>query len=267
MTLHRGVAVIKEGGLVYRPAVRHTDRVSLRSAFIRAKKLQARYTSRLRQVARVIDHLVKGFDASTALGQSMIQAALLRYRDALHPWAEATVDVMVKEVAAADAQGWRRISADIGRGVAREIESAPIAPVMEAMRREQVRLITSLPTEASERVGHVVTEGLSSGRRAEDIAAEIYRTGDVTRSRATLIARTEVGRAATTFQSARAQHAGSQTFVWRTSGDADVRPSHKRLNGTVHRWDAPPVCDSPDIRALPGCTFNCRCYAEPRFDD
>jgi SPP1 gp7 family putative phage head morphogenesis protein len=185
----------------------------------------------------------------------------------LHPWAEATADVFVKEIAAADKEGWRRMSAEIGRGIVKEIDSAPIAPVMAEMKREQVRLITSLPTEAAERVNRIVVEGLSTGRRAEDIAKEIYATGEVTHSRATLIARTETGRAATTLQAARAQHAGSQTFRWVTAGDYDVRSSHKKLNGTVHRWDEPPVCDAPSIRGLPGTTFNCRCFASPIFDD
>lgn len=253
--------------LTWAKPIRHGDRVSLRSAFIRAKKLQARYASRLRGVARAIDHLVKGFDASTALGQSLIQAALIRYRDVLHPWAEAAADTFVKEVAAADSQAWRRLSAEIGRGVTREVESAPIAPVMAQLKREQVELITSLPTEAAERVADRVRNGIAQGLRAEQVAAEIYETGEVTRSRAALIARTETGRAATTLQAARAQHAGSQTFVWRTAGDVDVRKSHKALSGTVHRWDTPPVCDAPGIRALPGCTFNCRCYAEPQFEN
>lgn len=267
MTLHRDIAFIENGALVYRSSVVHRDRISIRSAFIRAKKLQARYSARLRGVARVIDHLVRGFDASTLQGQTLIQAALHKYREVLTPWAEATADTFVKEIAAADQQGWRRMSAEIGRGIEREIQSAPIALVMAEMKADQVKLIRSLPTEAAERVNKVVTEGLSTGRRAEDIAKDVYQTGEVTKSRATLIARTETGRAATTFQAARAQHAGSDTFIWRTAGDYDVRPSHKKLNGTAHRWDQPPVCDSPDIHALPGCTFNCRCYAEPLFGD
>lgn len=267
MTLHRGVALIEKGALVYRPPVRHNDRVSLRSAFIRAKKLQQRYTSRLRGVARAIDHLVKGFDASTPLGQSLIQAALQRYRETITPWAEASAERFVAEIAAADKEGWRRLSAEIGRGIEREIASAPIAPVMAQLKREQVELIRSLPAEASERVADRVRNGVAQGLRAEQVAAEIYETGGVALSRAKLIARTETGRAATTLQAARAQHAGSQTFEWVTAGDYDVRPSHKRLNGTVHRWDTPPVCDAPDIRGLPGTTFNCRCFSRPIFSD
>lgn len=251
----------------YHPRIRHNDRVSVRSAFIRAKKLSQRYAARLRGIAKTIDHLIRGFDATTLHGQTLIQASLLRYREVLTPWAEATADTFVKEVAAADQQGWRRMSAEIGRGIEREIQSAPVAPVMAQMKQDQVRLIRSLPEEAALRVNRLVSEGISKGVRAETIAKDIYETGSVTRARADLIARTETGRVATTLQAARAQHAGSDTFEWVTASDYDVRPSHKRLSGTVHRWDQPPVCDSPDIRGLPGTTFNCRCFAKPLFKD
>ena len=243
------------------------DFISARSAFLRAKKVAANYGARLRKVARHIDDLIRGFDASTVIGQTLIQSALHRYRETIHPWAEATADRFVKEVAASDRNSWRKMSAEIGRSIEKEISSAPIAPVMERMKQEQVLLITSLPRDAAERVNKIATEGLSKGRRAEDIAKEIYETGHVTRSRATTIARTESGRVATTFTKARAEHIGSTHFVWVTAGDGTVRPSHKKLNGLTFRWDDPPVCDAPDLRALPGAIFNCRCIPRPVISD
>lgn len=244
----------------------HRDRISARSALIRIKKITERYGSHLRKIARHIDDIVKGFDASTAEGQRLIQGHLRRYSETLDHWAEAAAARMVAEVADADRQRWRRMSQEIGRGIEREIQSANVAPAMAQMKADQVRLIKSLPADASERVNRLVAEGLSQGRRAEAIASDIYQTGLVTRSRASTIARTECGRAATTLQAARAQSVGSTHFKWVTAGDTDVRPSHKRLNGTMHRWDDPPVCDEPDLRALPGCIFNCRCLAVPIID-
>lgn len=244
----------------------HRDRISARSALIRIKKITERYGSHLRKIARHIDDIVKGFDASTAEGQRLIQGHLRRYGDTLDHWADAAASRMVAEVADADRQRWRRMSQEIGRGIEREIQSANVAPAMAQMRADQVRLIKSLPSDASERVNRLVTEGLAKGERAESIAAKIYETGSVTKSRATLIAKTETGRAATTLQAARAQSVGSTHFRWVTSGDSDVRPSHRRLNNTIHKWTEPPVCDAPDLRALPGCIFACRCIAVPIID-
>lgn len=244
----------------------HRDRISARSALIRIKKITERYGSHLRKIARHIDDIVKGFDASTTEGQRLIQGHLRRYGDTLDHWAEAAASRMVAEVADADRQRWRRMSQEIGRGIEREIQSANVAPAMAQMKSDQIRLIRSLPNDASERVNRLVTEGLAKGERADSIAAKIYETGLVTKSRASTIARTECGRAATTLQAARAQSVGSTHFRWVTAGDSDVRASHKRLNGTVHRWDSPPICDEPDLRALPGCIFNCRCIAVPLID-
>lgn len=244
----------------------HRDRISLRSALIRAKKIAANYNARLRKIARHIDDIVKGFDASTEAGQRAIQSHLSRYADILTPWAEASADRMVAEIADADKQRWRRMSEEIGRGIEREIQATNVAPAMAQMKVDQVRLIRSLPTDASARVNRLVTEGITKGTRASAIAEQIYETGLVTRSRADTIARTETGRVATTLQMARAQAVGSTHFRWRTAGDTDVRPSHRRLNGQIFAWNDPPVCDDPDLKALPGCIFNCRCFAEPIID-
>jgi len=90
-------------------------------------------------------------------------------------------------------------------------------------------------------------------------------SGDVARSRALLIARTEVTRTATTLTQARAEHIGSEGYIWRTAGDGDVRPSHRAMNGKFVRWDSPPTLDN--LTGHAGCVPNCRCYAEPVIPD
>ena len=125
---------------------------------------------------------------------------------------------------------------------------------------------TSLPLDAAQRVHELTTGALYEGARANEIAAEIMKTGEVTRSRANLIARTEVGRSATTLTQARAESVGSVGYIWRTARDYDVRQRHKELEGTFHAWNDPPVATDPGqrpIRAHAGSIFNCRCYAEP----
>lgn len=192
----------------------------------------------------------------------MLQAVMARYAATLTPWAEAVSRRMVTEIAARDERAWVRVSQQMGQALKREIATAPTGEAMRTAMASQVKLITSLPTEAAQRVHDLVIAGISEGRRADAIAEEIARTGEVTKSRATLIARTEVSRTATELTKARAEHIGSTHFIWRTAGDSDVRPSHKKLNGQTFRWDEPPECD-PGHHALPGCIWNCRCFAEP----
>lgn len=80
-----------------------------------------------------------------------------------------------------------------------------------------------------------------------------------------VIARTEVARTSSVLTQARAEHAGSTGYIWRTARDGDVRPSHKAMNGRFVRWGEPPTLDN--LRGHAGCLPNCRCYADPVIPD
>ncbi len=236
-----------------------------KSAFIRARKAEAQYARQLRKVAQHIGDIVRGlYDPTDPLATDRIGEALRRYASTIEHWAQSVGNRMVTEVAARDRKAWMDVSRRMGRGLREEIDNAPTGAVLRERLAEQVTLIKSLPTEAAERVHKLTLEGITQGRRSNYIAEEIMRSGEVAKSRANLIAVTEVARTASELTAARAQHVGSVEFVWRTAGDSDVRHDHKILNGKTFRWDALPIADSrTGIRALPGCIWRCRCYAEP----
>lgn len=217
-------------------------------------------------MASHVQDIVKGFDVSDLPGALFARTALEQYARVLTPWAQAVGQRMVTEVAARDERSWFQIAERMGKALRQEIAQAPTGEVMRERMAEQVKLITSLPSEAAERVHRLALEGIAQGWRADRIADEIMTTGEVTRARANLIARTEVSRTATLLTQARAEHAGSSSYIWRTAGDSDVRPGHKALNGKVIKWNDPPECD-PGYRAHAGAIFNCRCYPEPILDD
>lgn len=61
---------------------------------------------------------------------------------------------------------------------------------------------------------------------------------------------------------------GFDSFMWHTILDARERPLHHLLNGTVHRFDNPPVIDErTGQKGLPGETYNCRCDLTPIMSD
>lgn len=242
--------------------MRFRDKVEGKSAFIRARKVEARYAAQLRKIARHVGDIVKAFSPDDPLLAGKVSAALQRYGDIIGGWADATAKRMVEEVAARDKLAWMEVSRRMGRSLRQEIETAPTGRVMRERLDEQVSLIKSIPFEAAERVRKLANEAIVQGRRSNYIAEEIMKSGDVARSRANTIARTEVSRTSTELTRARAEHVGSTMFIWRTAGDSDVRDSHRALNGKAFRWDDPPECD-PGYHALPGAIFNCRCYAEP----
>jgi SPP1 gp7 family putative phage head morphogenesis protein len=238
---------------------------SARSAFIRAKKLETDYARRLRKVASHVQDIVKGFDVSTLPGSLFARTALEQYARILTPWAQAVGQRMVTEVAARDERSWFQISERMGKALRQEIATAPTGEVMRERMAEQVKLITSLPTEAADRVHRLALQGITEGWRADRIADEIMATGHVTRARANLIARTEVGRTSTLLTQARAEHVGSEGYNWRTAKDSDVRPSHKAMAGKFVKWTEPPTLDGMTGHA--GALPNCRCFCEPVIPD
>jgi SPP1 gp7 family putative phage head morphogenesis protein len=236
---------------------RRGDVPPLKAAFMRARKAETQFAIRLRKIAAHIDDIIRGFDPSTGDGWKEMRATLDRYAELIDPWARAVAARMISEVAARDKQTWREVSAQMGRALHQEIEYAPIGATMNSLLEEQVRLIKSMPLEAAQRVHELTIEGIQQGTRAKDITAEIMRTGNVTKSRATLIARTEVGRTATALTQARAQFVGSEGYTWATVRDSDVRPSHKAMEGKFVRWDSPPTLDN--LTGHAGALPNCRC--------
>lgn len=238
------------------------DLVSVQSIFRRAKKLEKGYRAQLRKIARHVGDIAQAHDAATSLGIERIRSGMLQYAIRLEPWADSVANRMIAEIAAADREAWRRTSEIVGRLLHKEIQGAPTGRVLQDSLSRQVELIKSLPIEAAERVHKLTTEGMSEGRRTSAIAADILASGEVTRSRADLIARTEVSRTATELTKARAEHIGSTHFIWRCVHDGSTRPSHRALDGKTFRWDQPPECDRGH-HALPGGIWNCRCYPEP----
>lgn len=238
-------------------------------AFGRAKKTEEAYARRLRKVAVHIGDIVSGFDPGRWESADAVGAILRQYADTiLRPWARSVATKMVAEVDARDRRAWASAGRKIGAALRNEIDATPVGEVIRARLAEQVDLITSLPRDAAERVHRLTLEGISNSARASEIAKEIMRTGEVTKARASMIARTEVGRTATELMRARALSVGSTHYVWKTAGDSDVRADHKKLNGKVFAWGEPPVADERSgAKAHPGSIYSCRCYAAPIISD
>jgi SPP1 gp7 family putative phage head morphogenesis protein len=228
------------------------------------------YAARLRSVARAVQNIIEGFAHDGFVDQGAeryIRHTLERYAEQLRPWAESVSRYMLADVERRNLQAWKRLSKDMGRSLRAEIEQAPTGMVFQALMSQQVELIQSLPRKAAQRVHALVQEGLVDSRRADEIAKMIRASGKVTASRATLIARTEVARAASSFTQARAMYAGSEGYIWRTSEDGAVRPTHKAQNGKYVRWDDPPQTDKGLAPYHAGCGPNCRCFPDPVLPD
>jgi uncharacterized protein with gpF-like domain len=253
-----------------------------RERFRLARVVEREFALKLSGVGRNIGAIVKSFQVDGVIRDpTALRRSLLAYEEVLAPWAESIAARMQAQVSQRDISAWRKLSTEIGRALYREVTEAPTGLIQRDLMREQVVLIKSMPRVAADRVHELTMSALISGRRANEISYEIAQSGHVAIGRAKLIARTEVARTSSLLTQARAMHVGSDSYIWRTSRDSDVRPalslsprekagfigSHRALEGKVIRWSDPPVAGTRGERAHAGPIYNCRCWPEPIIND
>jgi SPP1 gp7 family putative phage head morphogenesis protein len=246
------------------PRPKRKDSAQLRKTWLRSRRAEQQFGRALRSLARRCGELTRQmFDAKDPVGSSArIKTLLANYAQTLRPWAKTVARNMVLDVQRRDETFWADQSKLMSRNLREEIKNAPTGIALRERTLEAAALITSLPLEAAQRIEKLTVEMLTDSSRTSVLAREILRTGKVTKSRADLIARTEVSRTASLLVQVRAEEVGSDGYIWRTSNDIDVRKDHKKLNGKFIRWDAPPVAGPNGMRYAPGGGPNCRCWAE-----
>ena len=103
----------------------------------------------------------------------------------------------------------------------------------------------------------------AAGVRHESLPVAIQDIMGIGLRRAKLIARDQTVKHNAATNEAQARAAGFTQYTWRITRDDSCRPMHKALEGTVHRYDNPPITNKEGDRNNPGEDFNCRCLAEP----
>lgn len=153
-----------------------------------------------------------------------------------------------------------------------------LASLVEGFASENAALITGINDRIASEVETVVTRGLQSGTLPGDIADELDQRFAFGEKRARLIARDQIGKLNGQINAARQQELGVTRFIWRTVNDERVRgapggkypsadPSHDDLDGKIFEYANPPPSHHDGSPGLPGEPIECRCYAEPVFDD
>jgi len=136
-----------------------------------------------------------------------------------------------------------------------------IAPKLGAFITENVALIKSVPNKYIDDVEKTIARGLRDGLRHEAIAKLIEERHKVAKSSAKLIARDQVGKFYGEVAGERQKAMGIERYIWRTVHDNRVRDEHAELDGQTFAWSDPPS------EGHPGFAINCRCFAEPIFED
>jgi len=237
----------------------------------------------LKRVAQVSGHIVDNhLDGVTISNQKAMQDALDRYSKQLEPWAKRQSRKMLETVQKSNKRAYTMKSKTMGKEITRAFldphNISAEALIARHLHEEQVRLIKSIPVEAGLRAQELARKAALTGLRAtpdkgtiNEIKKELGFTTEQAENRARLIARTETAKANATINQARAMSVGSRQYRWHNSGDGAVRESHRiykgqRLQGKIFSWDNPPTLDD-GMTGHPGEFPNCRCFAEPIFDE
>lgn len=131
---------------------------------------------------------------------------------------------------------------------------------LNSFTRQNVSLISNMQADYLASIEGVVQRGIQNGDRITTIRKDIEKRTDVTKSRAQLIARDQVGKLNGNLTELRQTNLGVTRYTWRDSDDQRVRPNHASKDGEVFEWDNPPA-----DTGHPGHDYQCRCYAEPDF--
>lgn len=140
------------------------------------------------------------------------------------------------------------------------MRSPEIAATIDSAMIENINLIKSISEEHLKKVQAVIQQKITAGERHESVIGEISRIGQVSQSRAKLIARDQANKLNGSLTQVRQTSLGITKYEWSTSGDERVRDEHKQNNGKIFDWNNPPPTGHP------GHDIQCRCVAIPIFE-
>ena len=136
-----------------------------------------------------------------------------------------------------------------------------------AFVKQNVDLITSIDQDYLDDVKTRLMSGIRAGTRVESLRATIEDRYEVSRGRASVIARDQVGKLYGELNRERQKSIGIDQYVWRGVEDQRERATHLSLEGNVYTWGDPPVTNDQGDRNEPGQDYCCRCTAEPVLPD
>jgi SPP1 gp7 family putative phage head morphogenesis protein len=138
-----------------------------------------------------------------------------------------------------------------------------LVPLRDNWVASNVALIRDMPQKYLTQVDSVVRSGVAQGLGVRGIASQLESIGGIDKRRAKLIASDQVGKANAALTQYRQMDLGLDSYVWRSSNDSRVRPTHAEAEGQTFKWAKPPTFTG----GHPGHAVRCRCRAAPVFPD
>jgi SPP1 gp7 family putative phage head morphogenesis protein len=130
--------------------------------------------------------------------------------------------------------------------------------------RKNVALISKLSNEQRDKIGALLSEGLSSGLSYDAIAENIAKATNVSIEKAKFWATDQSSKFFSDVTRQRQKAIGFPGFIWVTVKDSKVRPTHLRFEGQFYNWEKG---TGENNRSFPGQDYRCRCFARPAWPE
>lgn len=214
------------------------------------KSSEARYVRALRALSKEVSKDVASFLLGhTDAKRPGFEEYITRVIEGIPVRVGAIFDRHAKSVSATNKKAMRAVgikSLDLG-----------IDEAIAKRRAENIDLVVKAQRAYAQSVQDIFEDPSNEGLRVEDLQAKLVERGDVSESRAELIARDQTLKLNGAITEIRQTNAGVTEYVWSTSLDERVREEHAALEGQTFSWDS-----APDV-GHPGEDFQCRCVAVP----
>ncbi len=223
-------------------------------------KLEIRYVNALRRVVRDMHE-----DTMALLRPDL--GELAQRKDGVH-WLSSIFDVRTgKQIAkVADLVGSmfdrqaRSVLADNAKKMSLlgiRASDLRLGAELTHRRNENIQLVEKAERAYAQSVRDIFEAPDVNGLRVEELASMLEERGNVSESRAALIARDQTLKMNGAVTQIRQENAGIDSYTWSTSLDEAVRPEHASLEGQTFSWNSPPEPGHP------GEDYQCRCIAIP----
>ena len=236
------------------------------------KHIEAKYKTALRKLGRFLLDLVSEDDSYEDIQEKLSD---VQRSKPFSRWAQATAQTFVTNTLEENARTWRQAAQMSGQGemirqgLNREMEG-PVGQRVNDLIKENAKYIKSVPESVREDLTrHVQSEAFQGSRTAYKTDDFKKMVGEMSNKHAKMISRTESAKAMSALTQARAEYTGHDWYIWHTSEDVRVRPSHKKMDKVLCRFSEPPAPEeligerSTLGHYNAGNCPNCRCYAEP----
>lgn len=232
------------------------------------RRIELQYQAAIRKL--IVPQIPKKPEEQT-FQEWLIELTRMSERRDLADGAAYLAGQMVEWVNVVNARTWRAASSRSQRSsllyklLGQEMKGK-VGSLYRDLVRENAEYITRIPSEVATKLTQDIAVAQQAGIRPESIAKMMrIRFPEMTQSRIQLIARTETMKASSALTQVRSQELNLPYYIWLTSSDSRVRPSHRNMNGVVIPWN-----DAPSPEALIGVRStlghyhsgncpNCRC--------